>query len=987
MSFSTWNNHLIRYFFGNDASKESVRLTVTNELLESEFEELGGVAGFKQALIAGPEWFDKIDIGLGDNRPNSFFMTCDKLFKQWKSQRRPEDYQTIYDDYDAPPYFIYLCALCLAWTQDAGDHRDTNFYDRLELIYPNHSLRQQSTSLGRLGHLWDGLEQWTNKHEGSLGWFNVERLGNHAHVGLPKSQVILTSGNVDRTPDLFYNLALSIEDELSVDQLSRKILGAYDKDDFLLGRSIYQHIEKNSTLGRSALGQLLEHFEEWDGRPPIRSHTTWSMTNGERPVIDSAIVAGLEYIETPAGWNHVRIPVMPQTPDGDLFLEKNGRTYTSHLRGGTGTRFVDNSDQSNVLRIVDIEDDRFLKLVWKNQYEGERTYIVAVAEPKPTIACFNWSTDRTTLLQRISLPSEGSCYCLVQDKVAEHFHRWCDKAEVDTTNSCIAQLGLGDSAALFYVTKIGNAPSERWAMFPDGGDNKRRRPRRMTLIGGSRQRRERARKTYLPFDPPVLKLEAEDVCIEDLECKNCTLTEITPELLSVFEWTKPSSRLFEIIPTQAATRVSITLVRNDRPIGKPITFRLLDREDFESTSVENYKTNALGIKEKDDSLEGVCGAIAPFQKDFEYDHGKFNTWSQHQPKDSDSSVLLDWIATQTSVRYSTLRNFVGRRLTSELSKTDLTSEVMALSNLGHIEIQTDNRGRWSHIHGAPVVLYPIPSIENGVHQYVLTGAYTASLAQQLEEECIKQSLQFDRHPQLSGRRRSHWLIPSRVSVISSAHSVINLGRKLSIKVLEQPPAWSLATWCSGYLQWYDQLVWHNGTLMHAEASYRPLQYRTMSPKIWPEGDHVNYNLVRSLDSQTKKHFNYSLVKKEEEEFFHAICGHKAWGTWFTQKHFLTGFFPDLVAEGIPMPYDSAEKTLYLPYELDPPPLISKALTLCSGLAGTYLAADECTDHLTEEFALEFYTGFSVSYRSVPKIIADILLDKLGAVSKILTDRN
>ena len=132
MSYSDWNDRLLRYFFGSFTSRERVRITLTDEILDSEFEELGGVASFKKALRQGPEWPADMSKWHG-NRPSSLAAVCRGLYRQWSlDDRRHQNYQQAYDDFDAPPYFNYLCAFCLAWTQEAENLSDSNFYDRLE---------------------------------------------------------------------------------------------------------------------------------------------------------------------------------------------------------------------------------------------------------------------------------------------------------------------------------------------------------------------------------------------------------------------------------------------------------------------------------------------------------------------------------------------------------------------------------------------------------------------------------------------------------------------------------------------------------------------------------------------------------------------------------------------------------------------------------------------------------------------------------------
>ena len=555
ISYSMWNDRLLRYFFGPAASHEHIRLTVTNDLLDSEFDDLGGFESFRTVLFQGPEW---PILSNGEWWYNdSFANTCLGLYRQWRGQDPRHDlYKDQYDKFDGPPYFYYLCALCLAWTQETDEFRDSNFYSRLELIYPDHSLKQ---TMGRLSHLWDGLEKWTQLHSGELGWFNVECLGNHAHVGLPKSQVILTPGKIEKIAGLFYDLALSPDEPMDQEKLKSKIISEFDGIDFLLGKHIFNEIAKSTDLGKSALTQLLDYFEVWDGLPPVRfrggSSAVFSPTNGA--VDQASLIAGLQFLPDVKSWMPVRMARVAEIPNGQLELEVDGRIYSSAVRNGVSSGFTCESEDSDIkdLLFADVQDDPYVCIKWKNEFEGERD-IVAVIEPPAPIVSFAWTSNGQFLFQLPALPTEGQVYVLVRKDVDERFKNWCEAYGVQYSVD-IPQQGLGADERLYHLDKIGSAKPEDWSTFPDGGDGRRKGPRRMTLVGGSRQRREKPRRTYLPFDPPSLKLEAEgDV---SLVSENCVLDEINSEL-QLPSWVKPnhSTRLFEITPEVGTSRVSIT---------------------------------------------------------------------------------------------------------------------------------------------------------------------------------------------------------------------------------------------------------------------------------------------------------------------------------------------------------------------------------------------------------------------------------------------
>ena len=976
MSYSVWNDKLLNYFFGSFASNQSVRITVTEELLDSEFEELGGFSSFKKALVKGPEWPAEMRNGLGSD-PQTFLGRSFGLFEQW--QRGPRHHEYIEDSWDGPPFFNYLCALCLAWTLESNEFTDAAFYPRLELIYPEHGLG--TLRMKKLASLWEGLENWTKRFEFKNGKFEVECLGHNQHVGLPKSQVILTPGKIEKTPELFYDLALSPDDLLNQENLRQRILSEFDPNSFLLGRYIYSEINQSSELGISALNQLLDYFQAWDGHVPYRFNNASAASRSEKSedLGRAGIVAGLRYLPDLNSWLPVRMAHIPELPDGELKLVVNDKLYISQIRNGVGEPLIHQDGESAFeLLFADIEAHAFLPISWCSEYEGEREVVCAIKRPSP-IQCFNWTATGECLIQLPALPSEGYAYALVQSSFEEHFKSWCEESGVKHTTE-LPQSGLGADERLFHVEDIGNATPEQWAMFPDGGDSKRKRPRRMTLIGGSRQRREKAQKTYLPFDPPNLKIEAQGNVSFDL--KNCELEEVSHEAASLPSWVKPNSstKIFEITPTSGTNRVQITANREAEIIGQ-VSFRILNRDDLEPVEAENYKLNRLGLKEECEFKEGVNGVIVPAATQYEFEEGPYSTWPKFDAnQDSTQNIFMDWLSSQKSVPYNRLSNFCTRRLSVDLRKTNLANEIKSLFNLGHLEIQIDSRGRWSYVHATKPALYPLPYLADGKFQFVLGGCYPSSLVQRVARECNRvEELELDCHPQLGDRRFNYRFVPNRITVFAdSINDVVNLGRAIGIHVCDSPPSWDIANWCAGTDQWQEQLRWHIGEMAHADASYDPPLYRTKVPANWPKwGD---YNLVRTKDSQTKKHFSYSLVKREQDEFLHALCGHKTWGTWLTHRHMLTTKFPFLVDEGIPIAYEPVERLLILPLELDPPPLFTRALSLCSGFASRRVSPEEYGAYLDQNFGFK-YEGPCIAYPSVPKTVADLLLEKLGAKSK------
>ena len=200
MGFSDWSTRLTDYFFGPHQDQRRVRLMVNREVLDGEFSYLGGTEQFLEDMRNGPDW----------NNINSSFTTIrDRALYLWDIWKEPHLRGDQYPDVgshgqDGPPFLPYLCLLCITWTE-AGDDDSVraghNFHGRFETIYPDQNLRQH---IAKLLPLWQGLQKWTERNDAKFGRFVVEQLGGQIHVGIPKSQVILTTHKIERLSELFH---------------------------------------------------------------------------------------------------------------------------------------------------------------------------------------------------------------------------------------------------------------------------------------------------------------------------------------------------------------------------------------------------------------------------------------------------------------------------------------------------------------------------------------------------------------------------------------------------------------------------------------------------------------------------------------------------------------------------------------------------------------------------------------------------------------
>lgn len=259
-AFEAWNLRLLQTYFPLDGGGREVFLGTTPEELDRIGEDLGGDAGLLTAVAAGPPW----------PLPNSFVDKVRRLTEQRTITRRrgplyvdPRKYDPRYAPdgevaRSAPAYLPYLAVLA----RNAAVADKSGYYARLrsDLGLPSN---WGSSQMSRLVESWKDLQAWTTSTCGKYGTFVARQLGAHSWIGLPKAQVIMSSTDIPGIHQLFSQIGASPDEPLTT-QLLARALDAIGSGEQRLSRALEQ-AAREASYAEELRALLKDLHQGWTG--------------------------------------------------------------------------------------------------------------------------------------------------------------------------------------------------------------------------------------------------------------------------------------------------------------------------------------------------------------------------------------------------------------------------------------------------------------------------------------------------------------------------------------------------------------------------------------------------------------------------------------------------------------------------------------------------------------------------------------------------
>ena len=964
MSYTVWAVRLTKHFFGPQFAKQRVRLMVTRDVLDHTFADIGGTNAFIDAVRkSGPEW-------LVGNQP-----LHDRglvLNNQWNRQPeyRSQDYpKKLVALKDVPPFLPYLCLLCLAWTEGEGQNLEPNdFYGRLDLLYPNHGLEQH---LGDWKPLWKGLEDWTERHNKKWGHFVTELLGQMKHVGIPKSQVILTPSKVARLPELWSACNLQPDSQVPANDLKTLLCVQSQVASRVLGYSVYDAISEGDALGDSALQLLSEYLENWDGIPP---EGTEAGVNGERVrAAARSVVLILRPLCENTEWALSFGVEDDRECESFTFPDRN---WALHSVDAQLAILRNSQGQDVAVSTMGPEwvDGETIRGRWKEESGLEEEVRLKLA-PTTGVRIFErWVGCR--LVESTALSTHGGVYALVSPQVKNRWDHW--KLEFAHTNPIqnFTWPGLPAGWYLLYLGAIERLSQSARLNFPSSQALVSNRPLVLRLVGGTRARSNAPLPIYASYDPPTLILRGERSVA--IEVEGAGYQETSTNNLEV-RLPGDVERSYALTIKPSASSVIVTAIHDGRKIGTKM-FGVLPESPvaglLASTAVPSMNSFGESCAEA-----GVHGAIIPDmdeQWSFDVAVQSSNSTASQGSENHRAFDLLESLDVGFNDGRMTFPEFRRRAFKiTGIESWHFYQETRWLAQLGFVEIQTDQWGRWSHINRNPFQLYTLPYSSNGKREAVLTGCGSKARRKSI----LKMAELFE--CELKIVHNGCKLVPPRITLLHRELAAFEmLADELHLEFGAQPACLHLAKWSSSLQEWLEHLRWHSQEGTREIAEYVPTSFR-----LTAEATHkAPYRLMCVEDPYTRSHRWHKLLHNDaihDGGLRHAFVRDSAWGMWKTQNSIADEDFTVLA-------YDEFHMMLVVPIQLFFPYLLGRALSLCSGRVPDLIYnhpayADQTLEVLPAESPS--YTGACWCYSDVPRRVAEIVASKVSAELKILSPLN
>jgi hypothetical protein len=959
-AYSEWLRALTRHFFGPQFQGQRVRLITTRGVLDQHFGQMGGTNGFLAAMHAGPDWPVN---GQGVRSMHEFGKG---LYTQWITKPRRSGYPAFLADLkDVPPFLPYLCLLCLAWTENEDeDLADHAFFRRLSGLFPQHDLTHH---LAHWGALWDGLAIWSENLGKTWGHFVVERLGGMVHVGIPKAQVIFTPGKLEQLPDLFLALNISPSAVIPAATLAKLIVAESPVAQQYLSPKVFAEIARDSDIGKSAVTLLLEHLENWDGAPSVRRRREGG-TGATTVSCPHQLLLVLEATDGNPAWR-VRLGT-EEGKDSEMIdfpgFDWRFRSVEASLALVTSFKgaFVDAGSYV-------AEGDVRLDGIWRDE-EPSSTAPSYEFKRKKSWLFDCWVGSRLVESQRISNP-EG-VYALISPSGLAEWNRWREARGDALAVEDYTETGLPAGYSLFYVRGLAQLDLATLSSFPGRSGGFSQRPRAAWLTGGTRIKTSASRRVYAEYDPPMLHVQAP-------QNREVVIVGATASLIS-------GTSMYEGMPGDQVRSYSLSVNPGESVVIATVTLGDgttqscsfgVGRDGAEDVApVTSLRVNQLGQLSEG---PGVLGASTTRATAEPWDYGDW-------PTDAGTPLSDEVYGNRAMMFLESLAHNSGRLTIQEYRRRamqvggaeywQIGRETRWLAALGHLEIQVDSQGRWSHVHPVPRQLCMLPTTNRERFQGSLCGCGTfeqlrriIDIARMLEIEAL---VHFPRTA----------IVPPRILLLHRELAAFEmLAAETGLAWTPHPTADLIADYSADLNEWLnsDSNRWHDHEAPDGLLEYVPTRFGISAQETNP----APARLYRMEDPYTRSHFWHVLVKNPAitdpvgVRQRHAFVRDPAWAKWKTHL---------AVADGdrTLVPYFPRDGVVVVPTELHFPYLLARSLCLCSGLPprvtrGSVAYADSATGVLPSD--MPRYEGECWSYRDIPRAIATKVAAKvLGELKDI-----
>jgi len=325
MDYKTWNDEIASHFFCEENSQERVYLRVSRDLIQSigtsrglDVEEC--LSDFVSAVKSEHRWSKK---GVAEV-PLHLLKLSSNWDKLWE------------EGCPFPPYIGFLGLFVFAAGYDPeNEFESASYYPRLNSILGRDLEAPPPSGFEEMGRVWEHLESWANQEErGRLGIFEIHYIDKRPHVGIPRSQRVLTERERKVAKWVFSESGLDPALSPAEEQVAALVRS---KGRGKVRELTYSALARNSNRSgyrRALIEAILEVLHSWDGSPVEIEREDAGKGTGYRGTLALSFKESFGEIQFTA-----RCLTRRDFPEGELVLEnENGKKYTCHeVVGGWST--------------------------------------------------------------------------------------------------------------------------------------------------------------------------------------------------------------------------------------------------------------------------------------------------------------------------------------------------------------------------------------------------------------------------------------------------------------------------------------------------------------------------------------------------------------------------------------------------------------------------------------------------------------------------
>ncbi|QJY35796.1 hypothetical protein HOO69_03875 [Vibrio europaeus] len=981
--FFEWNLRILISFFSKASENEEVFLRVDSDFFDQIGQDIGGDAGFVNAVKQGPSSVKTQD-GLADKATE----LCNQRLLKATGYEDPGELDSSYLNVRAPTYLPYLAALVRNFTKS-----NTKFYFNLKNEL-NLEEDFSSPDMAKLEILWEDLCTWTSTQKGKFGFFKKRTLGGYRHIGLPAAQSIVKQTDLNSLLLCFVHLQLKTGEELSDRRLQEVINYIGSLDNYF---SAGFHEALHDREFRQPICEIIRYvFSDWDGSLPKKEREI-SGSASYKDEFELGISLMVNNTQPPSFSPCWFIP--PLQDEGNFLLQNGKHSWSGRFSGTNGVSC--SREVAIEQKIWDLTGEiRSTPLNFELECSGAddtKPSKTSLQLPTSGLWVLTWSQDQLSGVPQLvpsDLPAHGPAYLLASPSQAGKLVEYLELQKPDA--EFMQDYGVPANWKMLFIKDCSNLTSKQRHL-PDGSGQPRPRPRVIRFTGGRTVQRG-YKRMYLPYDLPSIELDAA-ANVRLVASDGVAIEEQFHELDKSYQ----EESLFHGIKFTRTFALRLLKAKSAN-----YRIRALDLKGSELASVQLKVAGVNGdlVEVKDNfSLDkfGKTQATSSGLVGVELNLPSIGLLSSNgqatsvsvQELGNDTSFLiedaclfrkfLDTLAQSGSLDFGTAKNVLRRQIQASTVELQPIFILLELQRLGHLELSTTLKGNTARVHAIPPRFYNLPVDCSGHTVWGISGTLRLEHWESIAE--AQSAWKLISVSSTSGM--NNWRL-----VIKDNNNAQDIVKKLELDVVDMA-ALTIADY-SG-----DVTEFHDNTFRNPIESIggpEDQSHRFMASEGYfvkePTGKIKTIGELWKLQDLDIRFDNVHVLVKDGQ---YAFVRDSSWGKWLAIHEFagflreLPGFDSELE---VPINYQKQTGKVWIPARIGFPRILERALVVCSATAPSVVPLMKVNeDLLSNEMILadsqaevlrssNFYSGMSdgkwLVYEHVPESVAKAVASKLGA---------